>query len=525
MRVVSNSEMRDLDMQAIEGFGIPSIVLMENAGARAAEIVAETYDEVGFESDILIFAGKGKNGGDALVVARHLQSMGKPIRLFLLHEVDVYQKEAGVNLSILLKEKVHPVVLDNVGTLEEYLASGPGPYLVVDGLLGTGFKGPLSGIYADVVDASNSLTHYAIALDVPRGGGGTTGQVVGNAGQANQTIAFGFAKLGHYIAPGALYRGELKVIDISLPASYRNEGKVRVVSAENVAPLLKRRDRYGHKNSFGHCLLIGGSKGKLGAISLSARACLRMGTGLVSAMTWLDCWESLMVKIDEEIMTKPLQFDAEFFLKQRQEIQNFSAVVIGPGLGVSEKAAVLLRDLIQYYKGPMLIDADGINLLSDPALRSELLSRTAPTVLTPHPGEMARMMGGTKEDVVRDPMGYVARAVDATNATVLLKGATTFIGTADGTVFLNDYPNDGMATAGSGDVLSGMIGGLLGQKMNVVEAVILGVYLHSLSGDFAAQKLGHRSMTASDIIANVADSFLQLREFRDQIVGSDKKRT
>lgn len=524
MRVVTSQEMRELDRIAIEEYKIPSIVLMENAGARAAEIIAETYEELRFESDILIFAGKGKNGGDALVVARHLQSMGKPIQLFLLHDIDVYQKEAGGNLEILLKEKVHPVVLENVGNLEEYLASGPGPYMAVDGLLGTGFKGPLSGLYADVVDCINARTEYCVSLDIPTGVDGTTGQAIGNCVQAALTITFGFAKLGHYIAPGALYRGELKVVDISLPASFREEGKVRVISAETVSPLLRRRDRYGHKNSFGHCLLIGGSKGKLGAISMASRACLRMGTGLVSAMTWLDCWESLMAKIDDEIMTKPLQFDSEFFQKQRQEIQNFSAVVVGPGLGVSEKAAVLLKDLIHYYKGPMLIDADGINLLSDPALRRELLSRTGPTVLTPHPGEMARMMGATTEEVVRDPMGFVERAVEATNATVLLKGATTFIGTPEGQIFLNDYPNDGMATAGSGDVLSGMIGGLLGQGMDSTESVILGVYLHSLSGDFAAQKLGHRSMTASGIISHIGDSFLHLRRFRDELIDAETTR-
>lgn len=524
MRVVSSQEMQELDRVAIETYKIPSIVLMENAGARAAELVAKTYVDLGYESDILIFAGKGKNGGDALVVARHLQSMGKPIQVFLLHDVEVYEKEAGGNLEILLKEKVHPVVLENVGNLEEYLSSGPGPYLAVDGLLGTGFKGPLSGLYADIADCINARTDYCISLDIPTGVNGTTGQIVGNAIQADLTIAFGFAKLGHYIAPGALYRGDLKVVDISLPASFRSEGNVKVVTTENVAPLLKRRDRYGHKNSFGHCLLIGGSKGKLGAICMASRACLRMGTGLVSSMTWLDCWESLMVKVDEEIMTKPLQFESELFQKQRQEIQNFSAVVIGPGFGVSEKAALLLRDLIQYYRGPLLIDADGINLLADLALRNELLSRKGPTVLTPHPGEMARMMGANRDDVVRDPMGFITRAVEATNATVLLKGATTFIGTTDGKIFLNDYPNDGMATAGSGDVLSGMIGGLLGQGMDVSESVILGVYLHSLSGDFAAQKLGHRSMTASGIISHISDSFLHLRRFRDELAGIEIRR-
>ncbi len=524
MRIVTSQEMREIDERAINEFGIPSIVLMENAGARSAEVIAEQYDKLGFESDILVFAGKGKNGGDALVVARHLISMSKKVRLFLLHEAESYNEYSRQNLEILLKEKVRPVYLENVAPLEEYLSSGPGPYMAVDGLLGIGFKGSLVGLYADVADCMNSKVDYCVSLDIPTGVDGTCGSVVGQCVQADLTLTYGFAKLGHYIAPGALHRGELQVIDISLPPNFRDEGMVSAIYEKTVAPLLRRRDRYGHKNSFGHVLIIGGSKGRLGAVSMASRAALRMGTGLVSAATWSECWETLMGKINDEIMTMAIETDASKLQKQRQAIQeDYSSVVIGPGLNTGKRVEGLLCEMIQYYHGPIVIDADGINLLADPKLRDELLRRTGPTVLTPHIGEMARMMDVEKEEVVADPMGYVQRAVEATNAVVLLKGATTFIGAGENQFFLNDYPNDGMATAGSGDVLAGMIGGLLGQGMKAVEAACLAVFLHSLSGNFAARKLGYRAMSASDIISNIGESFLHLRRYKGEAIDQPSR--
>ncbi len=221
MRVVTAKEMRDIDELAIRKFKIPSIVLMENAGLRAAEIVSAKHEELGYTSEILLFAGKGKNGGDALVVARQLIAMGKRVRVFLLHGHDVYKDESKQNLEILLEQKNRPIVLDNVGPLEEFFSSASGPFLCVDGLLGIGFKGPLAGLFADVVDIINAKTGYVIALDIPSGVDATTGQVIGQAIHADLTVAFGFAKIGHYIAPGAIHRGELRIVDIALPPSFR----------------------------------------------------------------------------------------------------------------------------------------------------------------------------------------------------------------------------------------------------------------------------------------------------------------
>lgn len=517
MRVVTAKEMRDIDEHAISKFKIPSIVLMENAGARTADIVAEKHDKLGWTTDILVFAGKGKNGGDALVTARQLVAMGKRVRLFLLNGFEAYKDESKINLDILLAQKIRPTVLDTVGPLEEYFASAGGPFLAVDGLLGIGFKGPLSGLYADVVDILNAKADFIISLDIPTGADATTGAVIGQAVYADLTVAFGFAKLGHFIAPGAIHRGELKVVDIALPMRLHNEGVIHVIAPDNMAPLLKKRDRYGHKNSFGHTLLIGGSPGKLGAISMAAKACLRVGTGLVTVASWQDSFENLMGRLDDEIMCFGFSFDEKRYTEYKQEIQDYSSVVIGPGLGVGEKTQKILSDVIDFYHGPLVIDADGITMLADEKIRSKLLSRKAPTILTPHAGELSRLLNIPIKDVVNNPKESVERAAEENNCIVLLKGATTFISAGDGHLFLNHYPNDGMATAGSGDVLAGMIGGMVGQKMNPRDAVCLGVYIHSLSGNFAADKLGHRAMTASSIIDHLGEAFLHLRAYRERL--------
>lgn len=518
MRVVTSREMRDIDELAIRKFKIPSIVLMENAGLRAAEIVAEKHAQLSYSSEILVFAGKGKNGGDALVVARQLVAMGRRVRLFLLHSFDAYQDESKQNLEILLEQKIRPIVLDNVSPLEEFFASATGPFLCVDGLLGIGFKGPLAGLFADVVDIVNAKTDYIISLDIPTGVDATTGEVIGQAIDADLTVAFGFAKIGHYIAPGALHRGELKIVDIALPVAFRNEGSIHALAKENVAVLLKRRDLYGHKNSFGHTLLFGGSKGKLGAISMASRACLRVGSGLVTVLSWEDSYEQLLARVDDEIMCHAIPPDEKRYVEMRDKVGFYSSVVVGPGMGTGDRAQRVLADFIDYYRGPLVIDADGITLLAKAEMLEKLHKRKGPTILTPHPGELSRMLKVTKEEVVNKPKEMVERAAEESNSIVLLKGATTFICAGDGHVYLNHYPNDGMATAGSGDVLAGMIGGIVGQaKMAPKDAVCLGVYLHSLAGDFAAQRLGHRSMTASDIISHLGDSFLELRRTRELI--------
>jgi NAD(P)H-hydrate epimerase len=247
---------------------------------------------------------------------------------------------------------------------------------------------------------------------------------------------------------------------------------------------------------------------------MAANACHKMGTGLVTVASWQECMEPLLMKLPDETMSGPIHLDGPEAEHYRASLKTYSSIVIGPGLGLRPEAKKLLEQLLSSYRGPLVLDADALNLVGDYKLHSALLDRRAPTILTPHPGEMARLLGVSKEKVLDNPVQAVTDAVKLTHSVVLLKGAATLIGSTDDVIYLNHYPNDGMATAGSGDVLAGMVGGLVGQKMDAFHATLLGVYLHSLAGDFAAQEMGHRSMTAPDIIRKISHAFKDVKTAR-----------
>lgn len=516
MRVTTSTEMREIDRIAEEEYGILPEILMENAGRSAAQILLESYPTAGVETEILVFAGSGNNAGDAFVAARRLIGLGRRVRIFFIEPSTKYPASVARNFQILKKLGAKLAPLDQIGSLEAFLAQAPGPFTVIDGLLGTGLKGDLEGLYADVVEVINRMkAREVIALDIPTGVSGDTGVIHGNAVQASVTVSFGFPKLGHFLPPGAAKRGTLINVDISLPFRFRTEGDQFLLLRSPLSAMLKERDRYGHKNSFGHTLLIGGAPGRTGAIEMASRACHRMGTGLVTVATWEDSFEVMMQKIASETMGVPLKLEGKDYELYRQTIPTYSSIVVGPGLGLRSEGKKILEELLAQYQGPIVLDADALNLVADHGMHSLILARRAPTVLTPHPGEMARLLGITTEEVTRDVIKSLRAAVKMTNAIVLLKGAATLIGSSDQRIYLNHYPNDGMATAGSGDVLAGMIGGLLGQKMDPAQATLLGVYLHSLAGGIAAESKGHRSMTATDIIENIANAFKEIKTERD----------
>ncbi len=512
MRICSSAEMRQLDSIAENEYGIEASILMENAGRAGAQILLEKFPNAGRNTEILVFAGKGNNAGDAFVVARRLLCLERKVRVFHFQEEAGYRGAALKNFEILRKMKAKLTHLEAISDLQQFFQSSPGPFTIVDGILGTGLKSPLEGLFYDVVETINSLNcHEVIALDIPTGVSGDTGAILGNSILATFTISFGFPKLGHFLPPGAARRGDLLNVDISLPPRFRKEGDKFLLMKNPMSALLKERDRYGHKNSFGHTLLIGGSPGRIGAIAMAARACQKMGTGLVTVATWRDCFETLLNKIPNETMAVPLHLEGEEYEGYKETLPLYSSVVIGPGLGLRPEGKHLLEELLATYPGPIIIDADALNLIGDHKLHSHLINRRAPTVLTPHPGEMARLLDTDKETVLENPIQAIRRAVSMTHSTVLLKGAATLICSPEDQLYLNHYPNDGMATAGSGDVLAGMIGGLLGQKMEPFQATLLSVYLHSLAGDFAARTYGHRSMTAPDITENIGNAFKDLK--------------
>lgn len=513
MRITTSQEMREIDRIAEIEYGIDPILLMENAGRAASQIILEHYPDAGDTSEILVFAGKGNNAGDAFCLARRLGGLGRKVRVFYIEPSTKYPPSVQKNFDILKKLGMKLSRLEGIENLESFIAQAPGPFTVVDGLLGTGLKGNLEGLYFEVVEAINKMQpREVIALDIPTGVSGDTGNIHGTAIQADLTVSFGFPKLGHFLPPGAARRGKLVNVDISLPNRFRKEGKQFLLLKEPLTKLMTERDRYGHKNSFGHVLLIGGSRGRIGAIDMASRAAHRIGTGLVTVATWADAFDVLMMKVPSETMSVPITFEGKDFETYVQTLPTYTSVVCGPGLGMRAEGKRLMQELLANYPGPLVLDADALNLIGDHKLHSLLQNRKAPNVLTPHPGEMARLLGISKDEVTQNPIDCLNRAVDLTHSIVLSKGAATLISSPDQRVFLNHYPNDGMATAGSGDVLAGMIGGLLGQKMDPLEATQMGVFLHSLAGAKAADELGHRSMTAYDIIRNISHAISEIKK-------------
>lgn len=515
MRVVTNQEMRDLDQRAIDTVGIPSMVLMENAGLKAAKIIHNRCLEGQHKGELLIFVGKGKNGGDGLVVARHLLAWGHKVRIFLLHPFEEYQAESKLQLNILLQTKAKVSFVESKAILDAYFQSAVAPFFIVDALLGTGITRPVEGLYYDVIEAINQYGDEIIALDIPSGISGNSGQVLGTSVLATQTISFGYPKLGHFFIPGAARRGKLFNVDLSFPLSWQKEGDKVLLEPSYAASLLKARDKFGHKNSFGHCLLIGGSPGRIGAIVMASQSCLKMGTGLVTVASWEDSYPSLEIKLSSEVMNFKIQRHDGAFIMPPEGLSYFSSIVVGPGLGLRSEADSLMELLLKTYRGSLVIDADGLNLVAaNPKLLELLCARQEPTVLTPHPGEMSRLLKWSKDKVLESPIDAVRKAVEVTHSVVLLKGPTTLIHSIEDTTWLSHYPNDGMATAGSGDVLAGMIGGLLGQRIDVLNAALLGVHVHSLAGRFAADQAGHRAMTASDLINHIQSAFQELRRYQ-----------
>ncbi len=521
MRVVTSKEMKSLDNRAISEVGFTGLQLMENAGLSAAQLIADIMKNNDSSTEIIVFCGRGKNGGDGMVIARRLIADGFRVRVFLMHMIKDYDGECAAELKILQNLKAKITIIDSSHIVKEFFENAKPPFIIVDALLGIGLDRPIEGLYFDVIELINQSVdrninskNVVIAVDIPSGVMADTGKIAGTSVHAQYTMTFGYPKLGLFMPPGAARRGDLFLADLSFPKEWEKEGDKFLLDSDHVAPLIQKRDKYGHKNSFGHSLLIGGSPGKLGAICMASHACLKIGTGLVTVASWDESFPQLETKLPDEIMNFRIKKDSNEFIVPKDALSTFTSIVVGPGLGTLKDSETMMKKLLSEYNGPLVIDADGLNCIADFKLHNLLAKRTGATVITPHPGEMARILGISKDDVVENPIQAVHDAFEKTGAITILKGATTFIFGNDNVTWLNHYPNDGMATAGSGDVLAGIIGGLLGQKMNPLEAAKLGVRVHSLAGKYAASETGHRSMTSIDIINNLKNAFKELQEHR-----------
>jgi hydroxyethylthiazole kinase-like uncharacterized protein yjeF len=503
--VTTAAEMRRMDALAIERHGIPAAALMERAGRGAADVLLAELPHVR-RAGVLVLAGKGNNGGDGFVLASALKrrrvrcevvlavprdEIGGPARTKLL----AWQRAGGRTSS---------VAADDLGPLRRGLERAG---CVVDALFGTGLKGEITGLAAELITLVNASGLPTVALDIPSGLDADRGVALGAAIQADLTIAFAAPKLGTVLYPGARYTGRLTVVDIGIPEEVVAEVRplTAAVGMPEAVRLLRPRDPEAHKGHHGHLAIVAAGRGKTGAAVLAGRAAARAGAGLVT----VGCPASLQPLVASgllEEMTWPLPDDGEGGLTfaGREPYADFlagkDAVVVGPGIGVSPERQALVRWLVEEATPPLVLDADGLNCLAAARIAMPGARAERPLILTPHPGEMARLAELSTAAVQADRLAIARRVARERAAVVVLKGARTITAAPDGRAWINLSGNAGLASGGTGDVLAGMIGSLLAQAHPPDEAARLGVFLHGMAADRVAGRRGMIGLVASDLI-------------------------
>lgn len=514
MKIATAAQMRLCDNKTITECGVPGIVLMENAGQGTVRAMEKFYGDL-HGREITIIVGPGNNGGDGLVIARLLQQLGVVCHVFLLAPPDRFAGDAAAQLA---KVKALPLPLHLVCENDDVAAMKPvlkKSWLIVDAIFGTGLKRQVTGHFAEVIQCVNSVGRPVVAVDIPSGLCSDTGLPLGVAVRAALTATYGLAKVGQVVQPGVQYTGKLEVIDIGIPASVMGEVGIRrdLLDCPMVRKFLPERRPDSHKGTFGHLLVVAGSVGKSGAALLCGHGALRSGAGLVTL-----CAPKRLAPVFEtsliEAMSLPLPYSDEFFSETDFEIilreaEKRSAIVIGPGLGLEEETAALVVGLYKKLTIPMIIDADGLNLLARNV--NFLKNPPGPRILTPHPGEMARLCGKSTRDVQQNRLVLAEEFAAQFNLTLVLKGASTVIADADGRVAVNSTGNPGMAAGGMGDVLAGLIGGLTAQGLSPWESSCLGVFVHGQAGDrLATLKKMPFGYLASELAGELPRSFLCL---------------
>jgi ADP-dependent NAD(P)H-hydrate dehydratase / NAD(P)H-hydrate epimerase len=508
MKVATAEEMQELDRKAIETYRIPGMILMENAGKGAAEVISNTFPDI-HKKKIAIIAGKGNNGGDGFVIARYLLNQGVSVKVYLLTDPKGLRGDAETNFNILQRMKGEVI---SVPSSKDYvkLKKDLEKYdILVDGIFGTGLDAEVRGYYREVIDHLNTLQRPIVAIDIPSGLDADTGKPLGTAIRASLTITFGLPKVGHLIPPGIDYVGEVKVIDIGIPKRLVEEEKIstHLLEEKEIKKWLSiPRNPDTHKGDYGHLLVIAGSVGKTGAAAMACQAALRMGAGLVTLAIPKSLNGIMEMKLTE-VMTEPLPETLKQTLSLRafsailRLCENKKAVIIGPGLGTFKETQSLVLKLIKALGLPIILDADGLTALATQPKTLPVTNRSL--ILTPHPGEMARLMRCQVKEVLEDRIGVSRNFSQSHHVHLVLKGHPTLISTPKGEVFINPTGNPGMASGGTGDVLTGMIGGLVCQGFDILPSLQMAVYLHGMAGDEGAQEWGEKSLIATDIIKKI----------------------
>jgi hydroxyethylthiazole kinase-like uncharacterized protein yjeF len=514
MKICSVNEMRNMDQRAITEYGITQEILMENAGQAAYYTI---LTEFGVKNkNFVIFCGSGNNGGDGLVVARKIYSSGGRVTVFILGDRSQFKGAAKQNLDIVNRLQIEVLDLQDVSSAKDAVWRADA---IVDAIFGTGLDREVKGKYKDVIDMINASQKTVFSIDIPSGIHGDTGQIMGKAVKANYTTTFGLPKAGNLLYPGFEYGGKLYVTHISFPPVIQDSEQLKI--ATNDPETIPARKKDTHKGNYGKALFIAGSSNYLGAPYFAAESFLKAGGGL-SFLATPGNISAFIGNKGSEIIFLPQKStkSGSISLENKQQLLEFSEnvnfVVIGPGLSLDKETQTLVRELTAEVKKPLLIDGDGISAVANNL--EYVKKRKAPTVLTPHVGEMARIAKQTTENILKNKINVLQNTAKELNAAIVLKGAHSLIGYTDKRVFVNLSGNPGMATAGSGDVLTGTIVAMYGLGFAVNDAVRMGVFIHGMAGDLAAEKKGEDGLIASDIMNHLPLSMKTYREELNSVV-------
>ena len=503
--------MQELDAQTIHGIGIPSLVLMENAARGVADAVIRFFPQT---KKVLVVAGKGNNGGDGIAAGRILKIRNRlDVTVYLPYGEEELKEDCRRQYGIA--SRVGVKFVKELPELKEF-------DLIVDAIFGTGFNPPVKGRWAEVIRQLNASGKPIVAVDIPSGISSDSGEVVEPVVKADLTVTFALPKYGQVLYPAAAYCGKVLVRDISIPVDLLGEDiKTELIEVEKLKEILPQRSPYTYKNREGHVFILGGSPGFTGAVIMAAKAATEAGAGLVT----VGVAESLNSIIEHaliEEMTKPLPEEERGFLHPllgdfifgSDDYKRYTSLVLGPGMGRYKGGRELLEDFLIRWEKPMVIDADGINNLADMGKRGKelLRERKIPAVLTPHVGEMQRLTGLYREEIITNQIEVARRFAVENNCYVVLKAARTVIATPEGEAFVNVRGTPAMAKGGVGDVLSGILGALVG-KMPIRDALRLGVSLHAVAGEIAEKNKDTESVRATDIVASIAAAYRFIRHF------------
>jgi NAD(P)H-hydrate epimerase len=514
MRVLNTAQMREADRRTIHDIGIPSIVLMENAGRQAVAAMEAAFDDL-TSSRVAVICGRGNNGGDGFVVARTLIQRGVETAVFLVGSVGDVQGDARTNIEVLGRIGLTVVEITNAQEWELHFSEISECDVIVDAIVGTGFHGEVAGLLQTVVADVNALGVPVVAIDLPTGVSADSADLAGDAIQASMTVTLAAPKIPLVFPPADLHAGDLVIADIGIPYPVIDELEgpyLELLTRERMRELVPSRAADSHKGDFGRVLIVAGALGRTGAAHLSAMGALRSGAGLVTVATPRSC-VGILASMGAEYMTEPLDETPSgalhFAALDRLFELDADVIAVGPGIGRDPGTVAFVHGLLERAGVPVVVDADGLNAFaSDP---DRLMGRDGVDVIvTPHPGEMSRLLGAGIESVQRDRLDHARRFASGHRVHVVLKGHRTIVATPEGRAFVNLTGNPGMATGGTGDLLTGMIAAWVAQLLDAEAACKLAVYLHGSAGDLAAAETGDVSLIASDIGARLGPALQDL---------------